>query len=179
MIKICPNCQAENKDNSDFCQKCGTKLPKTAKIAEQDTSPQNLFKRWWHRQSSGVKIISILGGCFLGIIIILLVIGALFPVTDLYLEKNDVDLFYQNNSEDIKTAQYVLKGKTDVNAKVYISSPELNLNNTEIPVDEKGNFEYLQKLPKDINELHVGVTAKAPNKSQTEASLMYFQTRTS
>ena len=166
MTKICPNCQAKNEDNSDFCQKCGKKIPKTVKIPKQDTPPRGGLKGWWDKQNSGVKIISIIGGCCLGVIIILVVMSALFPVTSLILEKNDV-------LRDNLTVQYILKGETDINAKVYISSTELNLNNTEVRVDENGKFEYRQQLPKNLTELSVSITAKAPNKSQKEASLMY------
>lgn len=34
MTKICPSCNVENEDNSNFCEKCGTKLPDTTEIVE-------------------------------------------------------------------------------------------------------------------------------------------------
>ncbi|MBI5458825.1 zinc-ribbon domain-containing protein [Methanobacterium sp.] len=175
MTRICPNCQTENQDNSSFCQKCGTKLSETVKKPEHDKAKRNKFRQWWHRQSPGVKILSSLGGCCLCVIIILLLISVLFPVTDLYLEKNRVDITYQNNSPDIESIQYVLKGKTESDAKVTIFSSDSRLNNTEVTVDANGNFEYQQQFPKNLTELSVSVTAKAPNKAESYLQVYNYQ----
>lgn len=175
MTRICPNCQTETQDDFSFCQKCGTNLPETVKKPEQDKSKRNGFKRWWRRQGSGVKILSSIGGCFLCVIILLLLVTVLFPVTDLYLEKNRVDITYQSNSPDIESIQYVLKGKTEPDAKVTIFSSDSKLNNTEVTVDANGNFEYQQQFPNNLTELGVSVTAKAPHKAESYLQVYNYQ----
>ena len=60
-------------DLSEFCQNCGEKLEKTKE------SNKSGFMGWWNNQGNGVKAISVLGACCVGLIVILTVIGMIFP----------------------------------------------------------------------------------------------------
>jgi hypothetical protein len=81
MTKICPNCKTENIDSADFCQNCGTELPKytynVPPSGDTPTAPKS--GNWWSKQTSLVKILSIVGVCCVGLIVIVGLIAILFP----------------------------------------------------------------------------------------------------
>ncbi len=57
---ICNKCGAENKDNAEFCTKCGTKLGETAKsLKHRDTAGATAL-RLEHRDPITVLILSII-----------------------------------------------------------------------------------------------------------------------
>lgn len=91
-MRICPNCNEENKDNAEFCVKCGNKLPKKEKFPAP--SPK--------RKISGFKIFIILTIFIVGLSII--VLGVLYIFTD-YLRVREATI--SEESQD----QYLQKGE--------------------------------------------------------------------
>ena len=81
MSKICPNCKSENEDSAEFCQECGTKLPKYSysvpPAGEEKTEPKK--GNWWSKQTNTVKVLTIVGGCCVGLIVIIGLLAVLFP----------------------------------------------------------------------------------------------------
>ena len=81
MTKICPNCNSENVDSSDFCQNCGQDLGGTVNTATQ--TPQSGTMGWWDKQSTGVKAAIGIGGiCCIALILIVVIGGMLAPDTN-------------------------------------------------------------------------------------------------
>jgi hypothetical protein len=79
MTKICPNCGTENQDSSEFCQNCGNKMEGTVKTSQPNKSTKTGFMGWWDKQTKGIKALSIIGVCCLGLIVIAAIGGALLP----------------------------------------------------------------------------------------------------
>lgn len=76
MSKVCPNCNKLNADSADFCQNCGTELPKS------DSAPSKSGGAggWWGNQSSGAKAAIILVGlCCIGLIVVVGFAGMYSP----------------------------------------------------------------------------------------------------
>lgn len=153
----CAKCGAENPLNADFCAECGEKL---------SVNNANVLSRGfsnWSNKSRNYKIITGFLGCCVGAFIILLIIGAIFPMTNLALDNTNVQI-------DNQTTDYMLKGNSEANATVIISSKALNLNNVEINPTADGKFEYKLQIPKNVNTSEVVVTAKSPKKSENQAT---------
>jgi ribosomal protein L37E len=149
--KKCLKCGAKNYNNADFCAECGEKL---------DKKPLDRAVSSWKKQSNGTKVISSVIGCCFGIVIFLVLIALIFPTTALSIDNTTIDI-------DNQTTTYVLKGTTDANATVKISSQALNLTNVEANVGDDGKFEYTLPIPLDVTELELDVVAKAEGKSQS------------
>lgn len=79
MTKICPNCGTENQDSSEFCQNCGNKMGGTVKTSQPNKSTKTGFMGWWDKQTKGIKALSIIGVCCLGLIVIAAIGGTLLP----------------------------------------------------------------------------------------------------
>lgn len=79
MTKICPNCGTENQDSSEFCQNCGNKMEGTVKTSQPNKSTKTGFMGWWDKQTKGIKALSIIGVCCLGLIVIAAIGGTLLP----------------------------------------------------------------------------------------------------
>lgn len=159
MSKInCSKCGTENESTSKFCQKCGQEL-----IGQNsnliDKNPKKRIISWWNRQSRSNKILTGVGSCCLGIILFLIFMMAVFPVTNLSVESNQVQI-------DNQTTEYTIQGKSEPNATVKITAPLLNLNDTIINVDNNGSFIYKVFIPINVTETDLNITAKSPNKSQ-------------
>jgi hypothetical protein len=74
MTKICPNCKTGNQNSSEFCQNCGNKLNN-----KPIKSSNGGFMGWWEKKSNGKKVRSIIGVCFLGLLIIVGINGMISP----------------------------------------------------------------------------------------------------
>lgn len=159
--KKCENCGTKNPLNAEFCSECGNNLPK-----KSDQERGNFINRSfanWNKKSRRFKITTGLLACCIGAFIIIMILAAIFPTTSLALDNTNIDI-------DNQTTEYLLKGKTEPGSTVKISSTALNLNNVEIKLAADGNFEYKLQIPTNIKEAEVTVTAKAPEKSQNQAS---------
>ncbi len=78
-MKICPECKEENSDNARFCENCGTNLSDApVKDAEASTKTGGIMG-WWNSQGTGVKIVSVVGVCCVGLIIVGLIAAMMLP----------------------------------------------------------------------------------------------------
>ena len=75
MTKICNNCGTSNKETSKFCANCGAEI----KIEENTTSNSKGVSNWWKSQNNGVKGITIVGICCLGLFLIIGIFGMITP----------------------------------------------------------------------------------------------------
>lgn len=156
--KKCEKCGTENPSNATFCSECGESLPEVK---------NNLISKgmsYWKNQNKGFKILTGFLGCCIGAFIILMIIAAVFPTTNLSLANTTVNI-------DNQTTEYLLIGHTEPNATVKLSSKSLNLNGVEITPESNGTFEYKLEIPKNTSDVDVTVTAKSHSKSQNTASV--------
>ncbi|MBI4813708.1 MAG: zinc-ribbon domain-containing protein, partial [Methanobacterium sp.] len=108
MTKICPNCKTENIDSADFCQNCGAELPKfTYNLPPKGETPGTKKGGWWSKQTTPVKILSVVGVCCVGLIVLLFLVGLLFPdATTFNLDTGDTPALTQTFSEAGLTFNY-------------------------------------------------------------------------
>lgn len=165
-IKKCLECGTKNPINADYCAECGIKFPTKTNLLSNNPNDNIISKTasLWDKQSKGFKIFSGVIGCCIGSILILMVLMLVFPTTNLSIDNLNVEI-------DNQTTEYLLKGKSEANATVKISSQTLNLSNVDVKVDENGNFEYKVLIPIDVTETQVKITAKAPKKSENFESI--------
>lgn len=155
--KRCKKCGAKNPLKAVFCQECGEKFIK-------GENPLSRAASSWDKRNNGFKIFTGLGGLFVFFFLLVLIFALIFPVTGLDIENTTVNI-------DNQTTEYLLKGKTEANATVTISSKALNLTEVEAQVGEDGNFEYRVHIPVEVTELDVNVSAKATNKTRNNDSV--------
>lgn len=109
MTKICPNCKTENIDSAEFCQNCGTELPKFSYNVppKGDTPSQPKSGGWWGKQTTLVKIISVAGVCCVGLIVLLVLLGLFFPdATTFNIDTGNTPALTQTFSESGLTFNY-------------------------------------------------------------------------
>ena len=161
----CPNCGKHNRITAKFCESCGTKLDSATKTSNTNAKTKSTskgLKNWWNKLSTNEKAVSGVAACCIGVLLLLMVAGALAPEPT-HLSVNTV-----NAQIDDKVTEYVINGTVDPNAKVNITSSSLNLTNVEVKVDNQtGNFQYKLKIPVNITDLSVTVNAAAPGKVET------------
>lgn len=167
MSKLCPECGNTNINSAKFCDNCGSDLKDLNVV--NDTKSTNIiesFNNWWNGQSTNGKAITgILAFC-IGMFLLIIVVGALAP------ESTALSVNNSNAQIDENTTEFIINGTTEKNAKVYISSSDLNLTNVEIAVDNKtGNFQYKLVMPVDITDINVKVSAKSPDKVEYSKSI--------
>lgn len=155
--KKCEKCGTENSSNATFCSECGESLP------EVKTNPFSKGISYWKNQNKGFKILTGFLGCCIGAFIILMIIAAVFPTTNISLANTTANI-------DNQTTEYLIIGHTEPNATVKLSSKSLNLNGVEITPKSNGTFEYKLEIPTNTSNVDVVVTAKVPNKSQNQAT---------
>ena len=158
---ICPECGTENEPNSIFCQQCGHKLEPINNINE---NPKNKLKNWWNKKNNTDKSAISIGSCCIGMFLIVIIVGLLFPVTSIAVDPAQVQI-------DNQTTDYTIHGTAEPNATVKITSPVLNLNDAVVNVDSNGNFSYTVNIPINVTEADVNITAKAPKKSENGAEV--------
>ncbi|MCL2157677.1 MAG: hypothetical protein FWH54_06615 [Methanobrevibacter sp.] len=87
------------------------------------------------------------------------------PATALSLEKTSDTLSEYQTS-------YTVKGKTEPNATVKVSSSKLNLDDIELHVSDDGSFEYQLNIPQDVDSVSITFKASSEgNKSDSSVSL--------
>lgn len=172
---FCPECGTKNKAKSEFCQECGTKIPKIASnsvTTKMSKDSANGFieklNLWWNNRNKNEKIITGVGACCLGIIIIGL-IGAALPQEDLtVLVLNDIDsnTIYPEVKINNDTTEYVIKGHTEPNATVYV-------NGGKVDLDSKNQFSYKVTIPKGATEQKVTIEAKKEGKADNSIEVTF------
>jgi len=155
--KKCEKCGTENPSNATFCSECGESLP------EVKSNPISKGMSYWKNQNKGFKILTGFLGCCIGAFIILMIIAAAFPTTNLSLANTTANI-------DNQTIEYLLIGHTEPNATVKLTSKSLNLNGMEITPESNGTFEYKLQIPTNTSAVDVTITAKVPNKSENQAT---------
>ena len=80
MTKICPKCNKMNMETAKFCEGCGTTLLASQPVKETKSSSGGVMG-WWNSQGSGVKALSIIGVCCVGLILIIGVMALITPDT--------------------------------------------------------------------------------------------------
>ncbi len=166
----CKNCGTENPLKADFCAECGTRF--NEKLDAKGSNPISRGASSWNKRSKRFKITTGILGCCVGAFIIIMILAVIFPVTSLSLDNTSVNI-------DNQTTAYMLKGNTEANTTVKISSTVLNINNVEITPDTNGNFEYEVQIPLNVNTSDVLVTAKSAKKSENTATLTINRPSTS
>ncbi|MGF7119243.1 hypothetical protein [Methanobacterium oryzae] len=116
------------------------------------------IKKWWQNQSNTDKAVLSLSS-FIGIALIFIILsGILVPdTTFLTLEANNAQI-------NAITNEFIIKGKTEPNAKVFINNNDLNLDKIPVNTDNNGNFEYKLIVPPEITDTKVSITSKAKGK---------------
>lgn len=79
MVKICPKCGKENSDAAKFCESCGTGLVHVNVSKKSESGSSGGLKGWWNEQGSGIKALSIIGLCFVGLLLIAGISGMMAP----------------------------------------------------------------------------------------------------
>ncbi|MGB9937115.1 MAG: hypothetical protein ACPK7O_05295 [Methanobacterium sp.] len=116
------------------------------------------LREWWAKKSTTDKAVYGLSAFCICIILYIALSALLVPdITSLSLDKHNVDI-------DSNTTQFIVKGHTDKNAAVFISSSALNLNKVSIPVNSDGSFNYNLNIPIDVDDANISVSSKAPKK---------------
>lgn len=167
LTKTCPNCGKENVDNAKFCKTCGTNLDNIKNIKKSNTSKSTSggLLGWWNKRSTNGKALSGFAACCIGLFLLILVVGALAP------ETTNLSISSVNAQIDNKTTEYIINGTAEPGAKIYISSCSLNLTKVEATVDKTGNFQYKLKVPINITDLSVEVSAVAPEKIEASQTV--------
>ena len=116
------------------------------------------IKKWWAKQTSTDKAVyGLSAACIFGILYILIT-GLLVPdITFLSLERSNFQI-------DEKHASVLIKGQSEPDSKIFISSPELGMDRVPVAVSSNGSFEYSLNVPVEVVEAKVSVTSKAPEK---------------
>ncbi|MQQ80261.1 zinc-ribbon domain-containing protein [Lactococcus lactis] len=118
---ICENCGTKNKTNSEFCSKCGTKLPEQSKIENNDIN---------NKSNSNMKIIYIISG-------LLIIISG---ITGSVIAKK---LTHANNLKMVNSLGITLE-----NAQKQIDS--LNDKKSSISSEIKSQTNQLEDLKKQV-----------------------------
>lgn len=73
MSRECNQCGSDSPPGSRFCMNCGTPLIK--KQVRKNTSAAG----WWSSQNNGVKALTLVGACCVGMIVLVGIIGLISP----------------------------------------------------------------------------------------------------
>jgi hypothetical protein len=172
LTKICPKCKTKNLDNANFCEKCGDELPNTItkKISTSKGTTAN-FKDWWDKQTSGVKAITLIGGCCVGLLLIIFIVGFLSPdnnLTEITIDGDVVDVTGESHIDiDNDTTEYVIKGSTESNATINVTAESMDVIDKPLKLGANNTFEFRVKIPKKVSEVKVVFFATKPNKTDS------------
>ncbi len=161
MTKICPNCKTENIDSADFCQNCGTELPKfTYNIPQGGEPPETKKGGWWSKQTTLVKIISVVGVCCVGLLALIVLAGIFFPDATIFnLDTGNTPALTQTFSGAGLTFNYPSNWGTS--SVKYIDSSTSN-------VQSLGAFASPDGLLLDVSKQDMTVTVEAAKEGTKE-----------
>nr|WP_319372382.1 PsbP-related protein [uncultured Methanobacterium sp.] len=166
MTKICPKCKTENLDSAAFCQNCGEELPKyTYNVPSSgDRAPESKAKggNWWSKQTNLVKILSVVGVCCVGLIVIIGLLAILFPdATTFNLDTGNTPALTQTFSQAGLSFNYPGDWKT---------SSVKYVDNSASVVQSLGTFASPDNLVLDVSKQDMTATV-AEAKEGTKANL--------
>lgn len=124
------------------------------------------LKKWWAKQSNTDKAVYGLSAFCVASLLFMLITGLLVPdITFLSLEKNNFQI-------DEKTSNIIIKGQSEPNAKVFISSDELKLDRVPLSLENNGSFQYELKIPVDVSEAKLNLISKVPKKYEVSQNIV-------
>ena len=184
MAKICPKCGKQNNINAKFCEDCGTSLSgiigtsKYDQKEDQMTKPAGIvdqMKSWWNARDTKGKAVTGVAACCLGLIILVVIAGALSPdknliSMELYGATYDSPGEYHveiNNS----TTEYVVNGHVEPDTNLTVSSTDLNISPQRVNLTSNNTFQYKVKIPANVSEAKVRFDAVKSNKTYTYVEL--------
>jgi hypothetical protein len=156
MTKICPNCQTENQDSSEFCQNCGNKM----EGIEKSTPPKTGLKGWWDKQSNGIKALSIIGVCCLGLIVIVAIGGMLSPdktTTNVTFNNSVISFQYPKNlqvknySSDPADGTIIITNNGDASNGILVISQDKATYESLIAPDPPWTVKGTYKSPRGVS----------------------------
>ena len=153
----CPNCGKHNRITAKFCENCGTALNDVTTKSGHDKGvegPSSGFRGFWNRQSSGGKAVTGVAACCLGVFLLVVIVGLLSPgITALSINNSNISI-------DNVTTNLTINGTSEANATINITATDLNVNNATIKVGPDGKFKYILKIPVNVTDTKVTVSAK-------------------
>lgn len=155
----CPNCGKHNKITAKFCENCGTALNDVTSKSGTDKEvegPSKGLRGFWNRQGSGGKAVTGVAACCLGVFLLVVVVGLLSP--------GITALSVGNISIDNVTTNLTINGTSEANATINITAADLNVNNATVKVGPDGKFKYTLKVPVNVTDTKVTVSAKNKDK---------------
>lgn len=158
------------------------KLANEYKMKEFQESPPEKdsenSKNWWDKQNPKTQAITVLSTCLLCIILLTGVMYLLNPFegqvklgitfTPSYANETEVNesmnegktvIFISNN-----TTQYTLKGVSEADATVKITSSDLGIYNQTVPLDADGNFAFNLNIPMNATKIKIELEATKTGK---------------
>lgn len=156
-VLVCPKCGAETPEGK-FCNKCGKELKDTGKAINDKKSLENFPDRimdFWKNQSRNNKI-GLGIGCFVGVVIIVAIVGAILTPPELFLY-GSTDNFSGEYTVGIKSnaTEYVIEGALVNGGEITLSAENLNITNAKVNLDSDNYFQYNLKIPKTVSEVVV------------------------
>ena len=157
----CPNCGKHNKITAKFCESCGTALDDVTAKSEsvkEVAGPSGGLRGFWNRQSSGGKAVTGVAACCLGVFLLVVVVGLLSPgLTALSVNNSNISI-------DNITTNLTINGTSEANATINITATDLNVDNATIKVGPDGKFKYTLKIPVNVTDTKVTVSAQNRDK---------------
>jgi hypothetical protein len=182
MVKICPNCKTENVDTAEFCENCGTELGKptySTPAGNEDVKPKD--GNWWSKQTSLVKILSVVGVCCVGLIVIIGLIAILFPdATTFNLDTGSVSDLKNTFSQDGLTFKYPDWQTTSSQSDIVSSGSNVNYLTTLYSSDgltlhvsdvDTSGYGYNVEQVKDITKTNIQASSSAKLLSDTKTTV--------
>lgn len=169
---FCPECGTENPDNAIHCLECGNELSTTIKneISKPKGTTAN-FQEWWSKQTSGVKAITLIGGCCVGLLLIIFIVGFLAPdnnLTEITIDGDEYDAAGESHIDiDNDTTEYVIKGSTESNATVDVTAESMDVTDKPLKLGANNTFEFKVKIPKNAGKVKVVFDAAKPGKTDS------------
>lgn len=171
----CSKCGKENKSKNKFCENCGANLENTNN--KNNNNFLDKFKSWWGNRTSNEKLISGIGLCCLGIIIIGSIGALVTPDSQpnyVYFTLNDANNTIINGYEaeiDENATHYNLSGDSEAGATIIISSSDLNLENYKIKINSTEKFTLPLNISKNQKEVKINITAQKKGKDSYSAEI--------
>lgn len=163
----CPKCGKENKNKNKFCENCGANLEN---VSTNKNNSLDKLKSWWGNRTSNEKLISGIGLCCLGIIVIGFIGALVTPDSQanyVYLTLNDANNTIIDGYEaeiDENTTHYNLSGDSEVGATIMISSSDLNIENYKIKINSTEKFILPLNISKNQKDVKINITAQKKGK---------------
>lgn len=169
---VCPECGSKYPKNADFCPECGKKILKSGHSKSNDNKKANIggngvkekFDLWWSNRTKSEKIVTGLGACCVGFLILGIIGSALPQAERTVLEFNDFSSTFSEVKIDNSTTEYVIKGHSEPNATVTV-------NGQAITLDSNNQFSYKVNIPLGVTEQKVEFKAEKSGKDNNYGTI--------